>query len=511
MILRMMQAFAAWYRRVSLWGVAGEVYSLENRRTQACNLIALTTILISIPFFLINSTRLVPYFFFPVFWGCLIGVLQLNKAGRPRAARLLLTGTLLTVFYALALILNVRDPALKNFFMYIQIGAASSALVLFSFWTDRWILLSILLLTFFQVNLFPILDPMIEWYEPEFTEADIRLRTWLFVGLCLTMIALYFSFYQRIARQAEAQIGELLTETREQHYELQVKEEEIRQSADELKSTNEHLTETLHEVEIQRSLLAQQHDDILESIAYARRIQLAILPPESLRVQLLPRSWVFYRPRDLVSGDFYFLHGGGGRLLAAVVDCTGHGVPGAFMSVMAYSLLNQLLGERPFDRPDELLAELDARVRSTLRQGDTQSTLDGMDVGLVLGDRAAGWLRFAGAGRPLYRLRAGQLDEWAGSKFPVGGAQHAHKLYTTHQIDWQPGDCFFLFTDGITDQFGGANRRKLTPRRLREWIVAHGNLVGAEQAAAFTAWFDAWQGPHEQLDDQTLFAFSLEG
>lgn len=501
-----------WMHRASLIGVSGDAFSMENRRTQAANLMAISSVLISIPFYILNVNRLLAYFFFPTFWLLLASVLWQNSQHRHKSARLTLVLTLMTLFYALACALHVPYPVAKQNFMTLIVASSSSALVLFSYKSDRWLLLLIMLLAFTQIVAFPFIDPLFELYTPGFTAMEAWIRSWLIVALSLSLIFLFFGFYQSIARKGEDQVRSLLLQTQDMNHDLQVKEEEIRQYADELKTTNEKLSNTLGHIEIQSNLLAKQHEGIIESINYARRIQTAILPPDALVQALLPSSWVYYRPRDIVSGDFYWVHSASSQLFIAIVDCTGHGVPGAFMSVMAYSLLNQIMSESEALSPAVLLAELDARVRQTLRQQSNADSMDGMDMALVsiCADRRR--LRFAGAGRPLYAWRDGQFAEWSGVKLPVGGAQHERKVFTEHEITLRPGDRFYLFTDGITDQFGmvDGHKRKFTPRRLREWIASKAESALPEQQADFVQLFEGWQEGQEQLDDQTLFAFSLD-
>lgn len=491
------------------WGVSEKQSSIENRRTIVCNQLAFTAYLVPMPFFILNISEAFTPLFFIGFWISVTLVLFLNRAGWIRTARALFVLSITNVFYWLGVMMDSKWPELKGGFLVDQIAFYSFPLILFSLKTDRWLILAFMLIGAVQLALFYPLDASIDLlfskipYEAEAAQTNLQYA----VGLLV--LTLSFGFYQRIARQAEEKAGALLAETQEQNRMLQTQEEEIRQAADELQSTNDQLNDTLKQVQEQRNELGRKNEDILESINYARRIQTAILPPSHLLETHLKDHFVFYRPRDIVSGDFYWLHAGQDRIYVAVVDCTGHGVPGAFMSVLAYSLLNQVVQELPEAGPDQVIAEMDSRVRISLRQQDRNSGHDGMDLALCVLNARTGVLEFAGAGRPLLVLRNGELMEWSGDKLPVGGAQHESKLFTKHDVALQNGDRLFLYTDGITDQFGvdQGRRRKFSPRRLKEWLVERHDMPMGSMGVSFEALMDNWMGQEEQIDDFSLLAF----
>jgi serine phosphatase RsbU (regulator of sigma subunit) len=288
--------------------------------------------------------------------------------------------------------------------------------------------------------------------------------------------------------------------------------DELKRANEELNSTNEELHATLEHVTHQNKIIERKNADILESIRYALRIQTAILPEDEFIRQTVPDFFVFYRPKDVVSGDFYWF----GYLekddavAMAVVDCTGHGVPGAFMSVVGYNQLNRAVLEMRLTDPAEILTELDVRIRQTLKQDVGSDRFDGMDLALCVWLRKENRLLFAGAQRPLYYFdSAGAFFSVSGDKFPVGGAQARDKRFTTHEILLSGRQSFYLFSDGFTDQFGGPNRRKFTPKRLQELLSQIRGLDFSEQGIRMQTAFDDWKGIIEQLDDVSVFGFSL--
>ena len=299
------------------------------------------------------------------------------------------------------------------------------------------------------------------------------------------------------------------------HAEVEEKSEELSGALEEIRVQNELLNQANVEIRRQHDRLALAYDEleikniaIWDSIHYAQRIQRAILPPEDRFQALFPLSYLYFKPRDVLSGDFYWVAEHGGYTFLAVADCTGHGVPGAFMSAIGNTLLNQIVIEQEKTRPEEILAELDLRVRALLKQelADDQTAKDGMDVALVVVSPQKDAVEFAGAGRGLVRCSVGVVEEFKSGKAPVGGVEKATKTFPTVRLALAPGDRFYLFTDGVTDQFGGTPRRKLSPARLKEFIHTHADLTLAAQRDAFVAFFENWAYGHTQPDDVTLVA-----
>ncbi|MDQ3110128.1 MAG: tetratricopeptide repeat protein [Bacteroidota bacterium] len=246
-----------------------------------------------------------------------------------------------------------------------------------------------------------------------------------------------------------------------------------------------------------------QNKNITDSIRYAQRIQQSILPDAENFNALFPESFIFYKPKDIVSGDFWWIHKTPeGQSVIAVADCTGHGVPGAFMSVMGADILSQMTNNKNINTPDEALHFLDEGVRQQLRQtgGDDQSR-DGMDIALGLFDFKAEEVQFAGALRPLLTVRDGKLHEYPAARFSIGGAFSGKKNFMNHTIKVQKGDMLYLFTDGYSDQFGGPKGKKFKTAQLKELFVSIAALPADEQYAKLDEQFAKWKGSLEQVDD----------
>lgn len=261
-----------------------------------------------------------------------------------------------------------------------------------------------------------------------------------------------------------------------------------------------------------RNALQERHDGVTDSIAYAGKIQSALIPRPERYAELFDDHFVLNRPKDVVSGDFHWVH----RLsehvrLVAQADCTGHGLPGAMMAAIGCSLLNELVTQHPEKDPAELLALLNQRMIQALNQrAEHLGAGDGMDIALCRVDRAQREILFAGAFRPLYWMHDGQLTVINGDRRPIGGNQHdADRRFTVHRLAYHAGDRIYLFSDGYVDQFGGPDGRKFMATRFSAILEQHQHLPMALQAEELERAFDAWKGAHEQMDDVCVLGLAV--
>lgn len=257
------------------------------------------------------------------------------------------------------------------------------------------------------------------------------------------------------------------------------------------------------EIEKQKVIVEEKNWAITSSIEYAKRIQDAIMPTIGQIREVLPESFVYYRPKEIVSGDFYWFAQQNGQTFLAAVDCTGHGVPGAFMSMIGNDHLNQIVNVEMVNRPDLILNRLHEEIQITLKQKHGVSeNHDGMDVALCAIDRNGMKLRFSSANRYLYLFRNGEMTEFKGDHFNIGGVMHEDvRQYTLHEFDLKPGDTFYMFSDGVSDQFGGDNGKKFGYRRLQELLVGMQHMDMQVQQEYFESQLLAWMGTNEQIDD----------
>lgn len=259
--------------------------------------------------------------------------------------------------------------------------------------------------------------------------------------------------------------------------------------------------ERTHELNLKTQELAIKNREVTDNIVYAQRIQSAILPDRKLIAQSFADSFVLYMPKDIVSGDFYSFFLKNDRAIVVAADCTGHGVTGAFMSMIGSSLLNQIIIEKGVTQPSLILDELHLAVIHSLRQSENESH-DGMDVAICAFDVQCNSLEYAGANRPLWLMKNNELQTIKADKVPIGGTQiFRTENYTNHTIALSPSDTIYIFTDGYADQFGGENGKKMMTAKFKELLLSIQQLTMQEQETTLKEFFMNWKNNHEQVDD----------
>ena len=268
--------------------------------------------------------------------------------------------------------------------------------------------------------------------------------------------------------------------------------------------------ETYEQIEAQKEEIQTKTKKLTASIKYAKRIQQAMLPDRQTIRQALPDSFILFKPRDVVSGDFFwFSELPDGRHVIAAVDCTGHGVPGALMSMIGNELLNEIVNLREITEPDKVLHEMHKGVRQDLKQRETQNR-DGMDMAICVIDYQRKTLSFAGAKNPLVYIQNGDLHYLRGDKFPIGGKQMAQaRAYTTHEVSFQVPTTFYIYSDGYQDQFGGeGGQRKFMAPRFRSLLHNIHFLPIDEQEEILDTTIRTWMKNNRQIDDILVLGFS---
>ncbi len=256
----------------------------------------------------------------------------------------------------------------------------------------------------------------------------------------------------------------------------------------------------------QNVLIEEKNKSITDSITYAQRIQFSVLPTEQQVKSLLKDCFVYYAPKDIISGDFYWMVSKGDYIYFAVADCTGHGVPGALMSMLGTSFLNQIVLEKGLSETSDILKELHRQVLTMLNEDlENRLSKDGMDIALIRIDKKSKSIQYSGAGRPLYYVLDNRLEIVKADKMSVGGVYSlAETHYVPHKINIVQGLKMYLFSDGIPDQFGGPKQKKLTVKKVQEWIDINQLQDMAQQKKNFSTFIDDWKGKVEQIDDMTF-------
>ena len=303
-------------------------------------------------------------------------------------------------------------------------------------------------------------------------------QTWWFYLICILSGISLIIVYIKIRE------GSLLREKRILEEKVAIRTKEVVEKSEEIEEKNK---------------------DIMDSIRYAKRIQTAILPPDHLFEKHLPNSFVLFKPKDIVSGDFYWMTTSGNKVLFAASDCTGHGVPGAFVSIVGYNLLDKIVGEYGITEPGAILDRLNIEVAQTFRQKGEEAIAqvqDGMDIALVAFDTETKTLEYAGAFNPLYLVREGKIIETKGNRFAIGSYKDGEeKKFNNHRFDLQNGDSIYIFTDGYVDQFGGPKGKKFMAKRLRQTLIEMNDLSMENQGKQLNNILEAWMSNLDQVDD----------
>jgi len=272
----------------------------------------------------------------------------------------------------------------------------------------------------------------------------------------------------------------------------------------------EEVVRQKEEIEFKNSELQTLYKQVTDSILYAKRIQEAILTPESVMKALLPKSFVLFRPKDIVSGDFYWFDKKEKNVYFSAVDCTGHGVPGAFMSLVGYNILRDIVKNTKLQKPAEMLNKMRDDVVNTLNADrDENRAKDGMDMNLCCINFENMELQYAAAYNPLYLVRNGELKEYAANKFPIGAFIGEIKEFDNHTIPLQKGDLIYVFSDGYADQFGGEKGKKFMVGNFRKLILKVSASPIEQQKQLLEDALVKWQGEHEQVDDVLIIGVQV--
>ena len=285
---------------------------------------------------------------------------------------------------------------------------------------------------------------------------------------------------------------------------IRVRERKLKQKQRELENTVQERTRAL---ELEKQRVTEKNNEILDSISYAKRIQRAILPPESEIQQAFSSYSLFYQPKDIVAGDFYWLNNRNGAIWFAVADCTGHGVPGALVSVVCNNALNRSVNEFGLALPSDILNKTRELVLHEFERS-SQDVKDGMDISLFYRPANSSVIYWSGANNPLWIYRDGEMLEWKADRQPIGKYDFA-KDFSNHKIELQQSDELFLFTDGFQDQFGGDKNKKLKVVNWRTFLLELSQVPVPQREAYISSWFDTWKGENEQVDDICLFSWKI--
>ncbi|MCB9360990.1 MAG: SpoIIE family protein phosphatase [Flavobacteriales bacterium] len=318
---------------------------------------------------------------------------------------------------------------------------------------------------------------------------------WFYILIIVFVLASFYTFYVLKQKALLKKNTEL--------------ESIVKERTKEIHQQNINLAEQKKEVELQKEITELKHYEIQSSINYARRIQSAILPSTKIIKQFLPESFVLYKPKDIVAGDFYWMENKDNKILIAAADCTGHGVPGAMVSVVCNNALNRSVREYGLTNPGDILNKSREIVIAEFEKSE-EEVKDGMDIALCsLKQEDGNWeLQYAGANNPLWIIRDNELIETKANKQPIGSFRSSQD-FTSHTFNLKPNDTVYIFSDGYADQFGGEKGKKFKAKAFKELLLSIVSKTMDEQKIILDNAFEAWKGDLEQIDDVCVIGFKL--
>jgi len=354
--------------------------------------------------------------------------------------------------------------------------------------------------------------------ELDVVEREKLIRNIVILGLGIILIlaiGLVTSYYYNLKRSRK------LTVALEERRVLLVKQSsELKERNDNIFTANEELTvlneaiskqnvqilEANEELTVLNEAVNKQKNEILDSITYAKKIQAAMLPPEQYFNEVLNDVFILFKPRDIVSGDFFWIKQVNQYVVLAAADCTGHGVPGAFMSLLGISFLDEIVQRREITQANQVLNELRKQIRNSLRQqGQTEEAKDGIDMALCVFDEKNNTLQYSGANNPLYLIRdkngAPELTEFKADRMPLGYNPGRFKTFTNKDIQLEYGDVFYLFSDGFLDQKGGKEGKKFMSKNFKDLLIKIHQEPMREQKNILDKTITDWMGDTSQIDD----------
>lgn len=375
-----------------------------------------------------------------------------------------------------------------------------------------WLFTSLLAAGFFSYQYYSKSVPEIAYNQ------SFENTTYFFSICMLGLIAIVFvinNVFETAKSKALREVEKKNKEILDINEELLSQKEEIETQRDTIEEKNTILEKTHDEILNKNQLIQKKNEDIMASINYARRIQEAMLPPKTDIKRGIPESFIFFKPRDVVSGDFYWFANTKGRKIISALDCTGHGVPGALMSMTGNNLLNEIIINKGIVLPNRIFEELDRGIIESLKQKQT-SNRDGMDGALcsIYEEDGKNIVEFSGARNPLIMVRNGEYEKIKGNKLSIGGEKTSDKIqtnksFTTHRIEVSEPSMFYIFSDGFQDQFGGPKDSKYMTKKMHQLMANIAHLSIDEQEKTFESELNKWKGKGDQIDDILIIGFRV--
>ena len=357
-------------------------------------------------------------------------------------------------------------------------------------------------------------DRLISEQQEILNENSRKLQNRLLLGgIIIISVVLFFLVFLYRSNLKTQRVNQLL---QKKSKELEEKGARLTDQIEQNKANEEAIHRQKRTLEQALDEIERKNKNITASINYAKRIQESMLPFNDEITKYIPNHFIFFKPRDIVSGDFYYFNTKDEKIIIAEVDCTGHGVPGAIMSMLGNDYLNQIINLQGITSPDLVLNELHKNIRTTLKQDETENR-DGMDIALIVIDPTTKTIEFAGASSPLTIVQNGEMDILLSSELPIGGFQKdKERIFTKHTISYEQPITFYVFSDGFQDQFGGPKGRRFAKKKLRKLLYEIHEQPMTEQKKLLDNTLKDWmydpkhKREHKQIDDILVIGVRLD-
>lgn len=506
------------WKKVSYLGIHDEMPDDLYKNIVLTNRFAITWTVLIIPYIIIFLTydAIVAYLLTGLIVMHII-VLVLNRYRQFYLTRLIESTVPQIVIFIIGVLYYTR-PGMDRLSIYHMLNLAllSIPIMIFSLREHWYIIISVSI----SILLFFLLQPLNEVFQFDYSSVIYTTR-WFEVYnyiVAAGLIIIGFIYLRNISDQYQHQASKLLHLSKQTNNELTqqknavtLQRDQIARQSIEIRFQKEKIENQHREALAQRDLIYNQNQSITESIYYARRIQQTVLPPKNFLETILNHYFIFFRPRDIVSGDFYWIERLGDKLVITVADCTGHGVPGGFLSMLGITLLSDAVNQTPDLDPGNILNLLrNNYMKSQRHQTDETTNTDGMDISLCVLDTKTKLLQYAGAYSSMYIVRQCELVEIKGDRMPIGYHFKAKGNFETQSFILETGDSCYMFTDGYSDQLGGniPEVKKYTLKRFRNLLTEISQKPMTTQRYLIEKSFDDWRQSFDQTDDILILGFS---
>lgn len=441
----------------------------------------------------------------------------LHKNGNKIIAKLILIYSFVVFLIYYAVFFNYYSADVYVLYPIFVILLGVFAQIIFCFTTEKYyyifVMISLLLIIFFTDNIYSL--SFEELNIKDLWGADYFVIKLGYVTMFVTINAILYYILKRdktlqkeIIRKSK-KISKTNDLIKQKNDILSSKNILLKEQQEEIAVQNEELYSFMEEIKLQRDEIESKNKEIVDSIMYASRIQNSMIPKSKILYSYFDDYFILNKPKDILSGDFFWTADYEGKIIIAVADCTGHGIPASLLSVLGISALNEIILKYKNLKSNEILNHLRTKIIIALSQsGSTEENKDGMDISLLIFDKSNNNIEFSGAFNPLVVVRDDKIFSIDGDRMPIGICDtEADFSYNTDTLE--KGDVLYLFSDGYADQFGGSNNKKMKRRMFKEQLLKLSKLPIPVQEESFLLFFNKWKGDYEQVDDVLIVGLKL--